>query len=128
MQLPAKIAEAVRRRIEYLRVHRPHNLSSNGRNHLVVACGIGYECCLSPDGDAYIENFDEDVLDRSWRAEILVVTLGARNWPRLKALVPRRPKVASVCRACAGQGEFKNGPLCWDCCGLGWLHPALGKA
>jgi hypothetical protein len=134
MELPPEIAAELRRRWEYARAHCPANLSTDGRA-VRVDGSIGYDCWVSPDGDLYMETYDiatEDtpVIDRSRRAQLLVLTLGARTLPQLLLLLPKRPAAAATCSDCRGEGWFraKDGEgrdfsfVCMACCGLGWLE------
>lgn len=129
MELPPEITSEIRRRIEHYRVHSPGALSRDGKA-VRVDGSIGYDCWISPDGDVYMETYDietEDtpVVDRSRRAQILVLALGARTLPQLESLLPSRPPEAVECPECKGVGRFHVGEhqfICFPCCGLGWVE------
>lgn len=125
MDLPPEIAAEIRRRIEHYRVHAPGALSRDGKA-LRVDGSIGYDCWMTPDGDAYMETYDIDTedcpaVDRSRRAQLLVLALGARALPQLAS----RPAGAADCSECHGAGRFHAGDhqfVCFACCGLGWVE------
>jgi hypothetical protein len=129
MELPPDIASEIRRRIDHYRVHGPGALSSDGKA-LRVDGSIGYDCWMSPEGDVYMETYDIDTedapkVDRSRRAQLLVLALGARTLPQLESLLPSRPVGATDCPECKGAGRFHIGEhrlVCNRCCGLGWLE------
>jgi hypothetical protein len=129
MKLPSEIADEVRKRIADAPQHRPGSLSLD-RKAIMVDGGIGYGCWVSPDGDIYMETYDplgygEPVIDRSRRAQLLVLSLGARTLPQLRSLLPQKPAGVPPCSKCNGEGWFRAGELdfiCQACCGLGWLE------
>jgi len=60
--------------------------------------------------------------DPYWSRRALA--LGARKFPELAELVPRRPPNAVRCDVCAGTGEVRGAShLICGCGGLGWTIP-----
>ncbi len=129
MELPSELANEIYERLEVAREHFPGAVSADG-TALLVDGGIGYGCYLSPDGDMYLETYDPideqpPVIDRSRRAQITVMVLGARTTPGLGQLLPERPLGAPDCGKCMGIGRLLPDTfhvLCPDCCGLGWVE------
>jgi len=131
MELTPEISEEVRRRIENARLNSPGSLSPDGKA-IRVDGGNGYDCWVSPDGDVYMETYevfaeDEAEVDRSRRAQFMVLALGARTLPELRTLLPARPEGAKDCPDCQGVGRFLAGDvdlICHACCSLGWFDEA----
>jgi len=129
MELSPHIVAEIRRRIELYRVEKPGALSPDGKA-LRVDGSIGYDCWISPEGEVYMETYALDtdgppMVDRSRRAQILVLALGARTLPELETLLPSRPAGATDCQWCKGAGRFYVGEhrfVCNPCCGLGWVE------
>ena len=98
-----------------------------------------YCCFVSPDGELFIESYWTDEngstrIDRSRRAQIETLVLGARNHPILAQFVPHRTEDAATCEACSGKGfvSFEHGKiktepvfLCEQCSGLGWTSGSI---
>lgn len=132
MELPPEIAAELRRRLEEARLRYPAGVSPDS-NAVLVDGSIGYSCMMSPEGDVYMETYDlctEDapVVDRSRRAQLLVLALGARTLPQLESLLPARPAEAADCPECRGAGRFhvkEHRFVCNACCGLGWIDPTV---
>ena len=86
---------------------------------------------ITPNGDVFMETYDisaneAPAFDRSRRAQLLVLALGARTLPQLESLLPSRPPGAADCPECKGAGRFNVGDhrlICSVCCSLGWVEP-----
>ena len=80
---------------------------------------------IRPDGDVVCWSTEGNyagvrpVEDRTWALSALVV--GARRYPELAALLPKRPPGAVDC-PCRKHQLFASGKvLCGECGGIGWL-------
>lgn len=138
LEFPLDLQERIRNRINETKGGAPDSLSDD-LPPLAVDGGVGYACFLSPSGDAFIENYEFDLVarcdrlaecDRSRRAEIQTLVLGSRHDPELARLLPTRTKNAYTCETCQGWGFVGLVPgklpfLCQSCCGLGWKSPGL---
>ena len=136
LTLSEQLRAFIQERIAAINAGAPGWLSEDG-SALGVDGGPTYSCCISPQGDAFIESLDENLstqVDRSRRAQIETVVLGSRNHPILAELVPQRPLDADTCGACSGKGfvSFEHGStktepvfLCEQCSGLGWISASV---
>ena len=140
---PSKILrEYIQTRIAEIKRGAPGFLSDDC-SAFMVAGSIGFCCFVSPDGEAFIEEYDFDDVtgreqitrcDRSRRGQIATLVLGTRTHPMLAELLPSRSDDALTCDACAGAGfvgseirGIKTKPfrLCEQCCGLGWTSSSV---
>jgi hypothetical protein len=136
MNIPPELAEKIRRR-----------MATTGRvtddGQALRVCGsIGYECCISPEGDVYmltdptfpqggvlpvaIPPGDADwLIDRSRHAQLCVLISGGEYFPELLTLLPNRPPNVPDCPDCrAGWVHIPSGHkfICGRCGGLGWIE------
>jgi hypothetical protein len=143
LEPPAELRAFIQERIAAIKEGAPGDLSEDG-SALFVHGGPMYECFISPDGDLFIETLDwadgRVQLDRSRRAQIETLVLGALNYPILANFVPLRPPDAATCETCSGKGlvRLENGnsktwhgsktwpgSLCRPCSGLGWVSASV---
>ena len=126
LDLPDAIAFEIRRRIELVLGGEPGEVSSDG-NALAVNGGPGYTCFLSPDGDAYIEEYELDdappLTKQDRGTQIVTLLLGSRLIPELASLLPPRPAKTPDCENCSGTGRITPIKIiCVACHGLGWIE------
>lgn len=130
MELSKPIREYLQNRIAEIRDGSPGSLSDDGLA-LMVDGGLGYGCFVSPEGDAFVEEYFEEPTrrDGTRRGQIKALVLGMRRHPVLSELLPTRPEDAVSCDACTGEGFLKfNGVpyfICHQCCGLGWISGSV---
>ncbi|MBS0260474.1 MAG: hypothetical protein JSS02_00850 [Planctomycetes bacterium] len=125
MDIPSDLADAIRRRME-----TTGRVTEDGKA-LRVCGSIGYECCISPEGDVYMltdPTVDADcpwLIDRSRHAQLCVLLSGGKYFPELLALLPNRPPNVPDCPDCrAGWVHIASGHkfICGRCGGLGWIE------
>ena len=94
---------------------------------------IGMEAALLRDGTVRVWSADswfhsEEYTERAATPEehIAAIVFGSENWPELRELLPLRPATARTCSVCAGVARAKQGLICPNCQGLGWVNaPAI---
>ncbi len=126
LNLPEGIAAEIRRRIESVQNGEPGEISPDG-GAFAVNGGPGYTLFLSPDGDAYVEEYELDetppVTKRDRGTQILALLLGSRLIPELASVLPTRPPATPDCDRCSGTGRILPIKLiCGECHGLGWVE------
>jgi hypothetical protein len=132
MRLSEDLRREIAQRFEAAKAGLGGLLSEDG-TAVMVRGGLGYSACISPEGDIFMESWGDDeqtVIDRSYKAQLEVLVLGAESIPALSALLPRRPEDTPACGACEN-GWRSLGParlICSACSGLGWirLEPSEG--
>lgn len=137
MQPSEQLRAYIHERVNAIKAGAPGWLSEDG-SALMVDGGPMYCCFVSPGGQLFIESYGADKnstrIDRSRRAQIATLVLGARNHPVLADFVPRRIKDATTCEVCSGKGfvSFEHGNiktdpvfLCQQCSGLGWVSASV---
>jgi hypothetical protein len=132
VQSSPQLRDHLKRCLSERRANKQFKSLSGDGSALRVDGSLGYDCYVSPEGDAWIETYDDlpPVADRSSRGRIMALVLGMRTQPLLGELLPSRTESAETCRACAGVGFIPIGPgrvICHDCCGLGWISPTVFK-
>lgn len=129
MKLPDRVRVLVSERLRAARERYPASLSKDG-SAVLVDGGIGYGAYVSPDGDVFMETYDDtnespSKTDRSARGQYMALVLGTRTLPELATLLPQRPNRAADCDSCRASGWRTLGPevrfICKVCAGLGWL-------
>ena len=81
---------------------------------------------IRPDGEIVHWDYDnqdagtQEVIDIVWVRTGLVA--GAKRYPHLRSLIPKRPANARACEMCQGTGIFPQftNVIC-GCSGLGWV-------
>lgn len=143
LEPPTELRAYIQERIAAIKAGKPGVLSEDG-SALFVHGGPMYECFISFDGDMFIETLNwadgSSVVDRSRRAQIETLVLGALSYPALANFVPLRTPDATTCEACSGKGfvrldhgnirihgNVKTWPgfLCKQCSGLGWSSASV---
>jgi hypothetical protein len=137
-QLPQDIHAELTRRLEQSR-HSAGSIywRSEDDTAIMVQGGPFYGCFLSPDGEAFIEEYHWEqgpplrewtTVDRSRRAQIQTIVLAAKFDPMIAGLspqLPQRTQNAVDCESCDGTGwRFSGKLICESCCGLGWYDSA----
>jgi hypothetical protein len=129
VDLSAELKAKIQQRLDEAKQMHPASLNSDGTS-VAISSGLGYAAFISPSGDLYMETYeldaDSDVkIDRSTRAQIEVLVLGAKFLPELRDLLPPRAPEAASCSTCSGGGWWTLALgvriVCPDCAGLGWL-------
>lgn len=142
MRLSQTLQEYLQKRIDEIKRGAPGWLSSDG-SAVMVDGGIGYGWFVSPQGDAFIEEYEFDPTTCSDRIapmwpERVRATPSCCSWcsyhPALAELLPSRPADAITCESCSGDGfvgfelrglKRKATQICRQCCGLGSLSPMV---
>jgi ABC-type transport system involved in multi-copper enzyme maturation permease subunit len=92
----------------------------------------------SDDSGVLLVRPDGQIIEVGWEADacakpassyrwLVGLMSGARCYPELQALLPRRPKHADNCPKCQGSGllhvlDAQRAVLCKNCNGLGWVY------
>jgi hypothetical protein len=120
----AEAPEELRWQLKYVQTHQALPLFLGWTETLGIRAD-GALVRWSTEGDwPGVREFD----DRTWINIALVE--GAKTYPQLQRLVPRRPPSATTCETCCGSGTIR-GPLgqvteiICTCGGLGWI-PVTG--
>ena len=139
MRIPPELADKIRRRMA-----TSGRVTEDGKA-LRLCGGIGHECCISPEGDVYMEldpSFPQDGIlpvdaiptvnpdcpwriDRSRNAQLCVLISGGKYFPELLSLLPKRPPGVPDCPECRAGWLHVTADLkfiCSRCGGLGWLE------
>jgi hypothetical protein len=125
MRLGEDLRREIAQRFEAAKAGRGGLLSEDG-TAVMVRGGLGYSACVSPEGDIFMESWGDDertVVDRSYKAQLEVLVLGAISIPALSSLLPMRPEDTPACSTCE-DGWRQLGPvrlICDACSGLGWI-------
>jgi hypothetical protein len=137
--LPQDIQAEITQRLEQSR-HSTRSIycRSEDDTAIMVQGGPFYGCFLSPQGEAFMEEYHFEqgpplrewtTVDRSRRAQIQTIVLAAKFDPmfaRLNPQLPQRTPDAIDCDPCDGTGWVFNGMvICDRCCGLGWYDSAV---
>ena len=125
--LMLQLSERLRKEIAS-RFANPAQRSQDG-TAVMVRGGPGFGAFISPEGDAFLEtyeldNVDKVTLDRSREAVLQVLVLGSNSLPELASLLPARPEEAANCAKCvAGWVAIGSARvICEACSGLGWVQ------
>jgi hypothetical protein len=125
--------EFLQRQIAQIRRGAPGRLSSDGAAFCVFG-SLGVDCYVSPDGDAFVEEYDIGDDSPAIRiggphGRIKALVLGAQRYPVLSEFLPTRPEDAVACEVCGGEGFLnfitRGYFICHDCCGLGWTSASF---
>lgn len=124
----------IERRIEELLVDSDPKLDwvrPAVRKHRFLLLYLGWVAAIGvrPDGSFVRWDHEEDpevvkpLVDPYW--ERMALCAGAKKYPELAALIPKRPPHASTCESCEGTGEIPGAPpeIMCSCGGLGWTIP-----
>ncbi len=133
MILDAQLQDWLSRRIEaYCRDDaEPQYLKAYASRHSVLPLFVDWTGFwgISANGSVLLIDTEEDtppVLEADARILRIALFQGARKFPELRPLVPRRPDAAGDCPNCHGQGVIdipgvERGVIVCSCGGLGWL-------
>jgi hypothetical protein len=124
---PPVLKAKIRGQLEYRERQYPN--STDGK-WLDVDAGLGYDCYVCEEGEAFMEHWKEDLSlateedrDRTVVGRTMALVLGLLNFPELAMALPRRPSYARDCGHCGGLGWHKfllAYIICSTCGGLGW--------
>ena len=123
-----ELLKEVKRRFDHAAASDPSSLSQDGKG-VMVAQGLGYTAFVTPEGEAFLEEYELDgsegvTVDRSARGHAQALLLAKKRFPEIVELLPTRPPHAPNCRDCES-GLRSVGPMeffCKTCFGLGWVQ------
>jgi hypothetical protein len=100
------------------------------RQHGFLPLYVGWVAALGlrPDGSLVRWDHEADrasvrpLRDAYWQR--MAICQGAKRYPELRALLPKRPASAQTCSACSGSGQVSGAPqIICECGGIGWIIP-----